>query len=62
MGRVWVGRASQGVGEAPKGVGLGMRAVERRPPLAREGLRPLQLPGLAGARPVAAEQLRNLFS
>lgn len=57
-----MGRASQGVGEAPKGVGLGMRAVERRPPLAREGLRPLQLPGLAGARPVAAEQLRNLFS
>lgn len=50
------------MGKALKGVGRGMRAVERRPEPAREGLRPLQLPGLAGARPVAAEQLRNLFS
>lgn len=29
--------------------------------LAWEGLKPPQLLGLAGARPVAAEQLRNLF-
>lgn len=36
-------------------------AGEKWPELARDGLRPPQLPGLAGARPVAAEQLRNLF-
>lgn len=61
-GRVWPERASLPVVVAPRGVAWGRRAVETDPLLAREGLRPPQLPGLAGARPVAAEQLRNLFS
>lgn len=38
MGRVWLGRASQGVRKALGGVGLKTRAVERWP--AGEGLRP----------------------
>lgn len=46
----------------PQGGGLGKEGGGEGPQLAREGLRPPQLPGLAGARPVAAEQLRNLFS
>ena len=50
------------MGAAPRGVVSGRRTVEEDPLLAKEGLRPPQLPGLAGARPVAAEQLRNLFS
>lgn len=61
-GRVWLGRAGPGMGAAPRGVVSGRRTVEEDPLLAKEGLRPPQLPGLAGARPVAAEQLRNLFS
>lgn len=35
--------------------------LEGWPEPAQERLRPLQLLGLAGARSVAAEQLRNLF-
>lgn len=51
-------------GEVPWGGGPGHQGpVERwpEPAQAQERLRPPPLPGLAGARPVAAEQLRNLF-
>lgn len=59
-GQLWGGgsQAGEGPGGRPR-----RRAVWRRPELAREGLRLPQLQGWAGgARPVAAEQLRNLFS
>lgn len=53
------------MGSVGLGMGPGVRAARRWPEKAREGLRLPQLlgwAGLAGARPVAAEQLRNLFS
>lgn len=50
-----MGREPGWAGEGGKG------SREKWPELVLEGLRPLQLLGLLGARPVAAEKLRNLF-